>query len=253
MNARNTIIDFTHVYPIELRDELPNLDVIDVSDIQGTQMYCSDESLELLMERLSGCPPTGIHFIDNGNYHYVTGIFTLKIHRPYTLFLFDHHTDMQLPLIENVLSCGSWARMLLETDPFLKKLVVIGPERQAVQPLSRELRRRVLLIPEIPTADEYAEKVFSRDIPEIPAYISIDKDVLSTYFARTNWDQGTMTLPMMEKSISDIFSHRTVIGADICGECTLLEPASQLAEDLRINRETDEILFHFLLKEMRRE
>ena len=37
----------------------------------------------------------GIHFLDSGNYHYVTGIMTEQIKQGFSLILFDHHTDMQ--------------------------------------------------------------------------------------------------------------------------------------------------------------
>ena len=52
-----------------------------------------------------------------------------------------------------------------------------------------------------------------------PLYISIDKDVLDTNSARTNWDQGTLSLDEMKRILYLIMKHEQVIGIDVCGEC----------------------------------
>ena len=71
------ILDFTHIYtPDEIQKILPNVRLLDLSDIQETDMYCSPHACRKLKERLSGIGPEGIHFLDNGNYHYVTRLFT---------------------------------------------------------------------------------------------------------------------------------------------------------------------------------
>lgn len=107
---------------------------IDLSDISGTNMYCSEEAKEEIRKRLRPYGPCGIHFLDNGNYHYMTKFFVEKICEPYALVLFDHHSDM----------------------------------------------------------------------------------------------------------------HQTVIGVNICGECSLQEPLQKLLEDDRVNQATNRILYHFL-------
>ena len=38
----------------------------------------------------------GITFIGSGNYHYVSHLLLEEINKPFTLILFDHHTDMNL-------------------------------------------------------------------------------------------------------------------------------------------------------------
>ena len=35
--------------------------------------------------------------------------FVDKIKKPFSLVLFDHHTDMLQPMIHDLTSCGSWA------------------------------------------------------------------------------------------------------------------------------------------------
>ena len=92
------------------------------------------------------------------------------------------------------------------------------------------------------------EKDLNQIQKELPAYISIDKDVLDRYGARTNWNQGSMSVDTLQKLLSEVFRHQKVIGVDICGECSLEEPFSQLIEDEKVNGTTNAILYHFLSK-----
>ena len=55
-----------------------------------------------------------------------------------------------------------------------------------------------------------------------------------------------MNLAMLGRIVKEPFHHHRVIGVDICGECSLQEPAGELAEDLKIDEHTDEILYHIL-------
>ena len=84
----------------------------------------------------------------------------------------------------------------------------------------------------------------------VPAYISIDKDVLDRYWARTNWNQGHMSIRTLEMLLKEVFQNQEVIGVDICGECNLQEPLNQLVEDQKINHTTNDILYHFLSRYM---
>lgn len=81
---------------------------------------------------------------------------------------------------------------------------------------------------------------------KLPAYISVDKDVLNRYNARTNWNQGNMSVTTLKKLLREVFRLQRVIGVDICGECSLQEPFPEFLEDERINDVTNQILYHFL-------
>lgn len=72
-------------------------------------------------------------FVDSGNYHYVTRIFTDQIHSPFSLIVFDHHTDMQQPLMEGMMSCGDWAGMVLDQNPTLQQFILIGPAEDDIR------------------------------------------------------------------------------------------------------------------------
>jgi len=52
-----------------------------------------------------------------------------------------------------------------------------------------------------------------------PSYLSIDKDVLSERVARTNWDQGSLTLDDLQQVIAALAGR--IVGSDITGEVSI--------------------------------
>ena len=56
------------------------------------------------MIRRLGRAQEGIHFLDSGNYHYVSKIWMEKIEEEFELLVLDHHTDMQPPMFGDILS-----------------------------------------------------------------------------------------------------------------------------------------------------
>lgn len=57
---------------------------------------------------------------------------TDRIKRPFTLVVFDHHTDMQKPLVEGMTSCGDWALKVLKENVYLQQLILIGPDEKDI-------------------------------------------------------------------------------------------------------------------------
>ena len=86
--------------------------------------------------------------------------------------------------------------------------------------------------------------------PDLPLYISIDKDVLRKEDARTNWDQGGLALEQLLKWLELAFEKRKVIGADICGENPPDTARPVSGEDLQINSRTNRELLSFLKNRM---
>jgi arginase family enzyme len=91
-------------------------------------------------------------------------------------------------------------------------------------------------------------------------YITIDKDVLQSRSARTNWDQGELSLDGLIAWLGVIIGQRHVVGVDICGdysrptfggsaidvlrkrgEAFLDQPVARTRrdEDMRINEESN--------------
>lgn len=240
------IMDFTGTYGEQPFVRAGNFNWLDCRGIQGTDCYCDEEGEAALRELIAAFSPYGLHFLDSGNYHYLTKLWTDKIREPFSLVLFDHHTDMQPPMFEGLLSCGGWVKKMLDTNPFLQKVLIAGvPESEAVKVRSE----RVLAISEEEwmasglRAFEPVPALFcgrqsvcvqsvgmqslsgygtcdseDRQSSGIPIYISVDKDVLSKDFASTNWDQGGLTLELLSGAISMLFDRFNVIGMDVCGE-----------------------------------
>jgi hypothetical protein len=121
--SNHLILDFSHVYCDENIPRNDKLHWIHCSDIHECDLYCSDAAATEIHRRIDPYGTRGIHFLDSGNYHYVTKIMTDRIDEPFSLILFDHHTDMQSPMIEGMISCGDWARSVLLDNPQLQQLI----------------------------------------------------------------------------------------------------------------------------------
>ncbi len=210
-----TIIKMTDAYEYQsFFKEINNYSIVDCRDLEGTRCYLDDSAKETIIERITEFPSEGIHFIDSGNYHYLSLLWLNKITTPFSLVLFDHHPDNQPPSFGDITSCGGWVLEATETLENLKNVFTFGVGN------------------EIP----------AKDIPtDLPIYISIDKDVLSEEFAITDWDQGTMSLDEMISILKELFSGRKIIGVDICGDSG---ENAHFAYD--INNQTNRTLFDFL-------
>lgn len=129
----------------------------------------------------------------------------------------DHHPDMQPPLFQELLSCGCWVNRVLEENPYVEKVVLLGADAELVAAVPEPYRSRMVAYDESQIArDDRWENCFPKDLP---VYLSIDKDILSPSQVHTNWQQGTLTLSQLRNVILELFHHCRVSGADICGEC----------------------------------
>ena len=213
--------------------------LIKCSELKGTNAYCDPEAEEELRRRIRCVPgmPQGIHFLDNGNYHYLSALITEQIKIPYVLLLIDHHPDFRPPAFGEVLSCGSWVLRALRTQPLLRRVVMAGVDEALFQEEMDDFSgakdgngfpgeaasegegaaERICLVTDAGGSALTASVM--RQLPEgLPVFLSIDKDVLSTEEVRTNWDQGEMRLRDLLELVETVCKNRQVIGADICGE-----------------------------------
>ena len=72
---------------------------ITCQDIEGTNCYCDDAAKESLRERVRPYSYEGIHFLDSGNYHYMTILWLTSMYQPFCLLVYDNHTDRQPPAL----------------------------------------------------------------------------------------------------------------------------------------------------------
>ena len=199
-----------------------NISWVEVQELPGSNCYCDEEAAKVLKEKLEKFSAGGMHFIDSGNYHYMSRIWLEKLEVPFRLVVFDNHTDMQLPAFGGLLSCGGWIAASLEEIPLLEEVILIGPDqeafdqtepafRQKVQYLSREKLRTMTL--------EEKREFFEKLEMDYPMYISVDKDVLCKEDASTTWSQGDMTLEELCQFVEILLDKQQILGMDVCGEC----------------------------------
>ena len=186
----------------------------DFSYLEGTNCYCSPESAERIRGAVAELPLTAVHDIGTGDYHYVNLFWLERIREPFSLVLFDHHPDDQPAAFgDGLLSCGGWVAR------------------------ARELP---LLLTDVWIRDAQDFPALER-LPEGPVYLSIDLDVLSPAFARTDWDQGSMRLEDMLSALRGLAASRRVLGVDLCGGNVPEKGAAP--EDLALNASTGEALW----------
>ena len=229
-----TVMDFTGVYGRENFYRGKSTDWVDCRELMGTAFYCSEEAEAVLKEKIAGLPVRGIHFIDSGNYHYMTKLWTDRIQEPFSLILMDHHTDTQPPVFPGMLSCGGWVKDILDQNPFIKSAVLLGMPEQGIGQIPGGCLEKVKAL----TEDQilYSEEWKKLKIEE-EVYLSVDKDILSKKELDTNWDQGNLSLDRLLEVISFFLDSHKVIGADICGACPndCLGDGSEIRKDDRIN------------------
>ena len=179
---------------------------IDCSDIEGCRRYCDSDAWAEIGRRCAGIPVEDVHFIDSGDYHYLSLLWLLKIDKPFVLIVFDHHTDAQAPAFEGLISCGGWVEEAVEKNPRLEHAYIIGCRRDhgGDAPVTN---------PKITLLDHLTEIT---SLPDLPVYLSIDKDVLAGL--PSDWDNGDMPLEELLDGVASLRDR--LLAVDICGECT---------------------------------
>ncbi len=222
----------------------------DASKIRGTNGYLDSEAKSEIQRIFCRQDFKSVHFIDSGNYHYLSKLWTDRICENFDLVVFDHHSDMQKPAFEGMLSCGSWIRAVLEENPFLKTLHLIGVKDELAAEIDLKYSSKINLYLESECgASDFAEQTLSRlcnqHSTSVPVYISVDKDVLPETEVKTNWDGGSLPFRKLLQILSGIFESRTVIGVDICGEPSIQDKFQNL-QNFEFNDRINEILTKFL-------
>lgn len=219
MDTYIDILNFDDTYKQEDYYKKVEFTWIDLSDMRNVNRYCERESLLKLYTRIKNKKRTNMTFIGNGNYHYVTYLLLKDIKQPFTLVLFDNHTDMMKPPCSDIISCGSWVRASLNNLTNLKKVVVIGPDEELTKTAEEFDRNRVVFFTkqDIDSRKDILS-FLSREIITDKVYVSIDKDILSPEEVKTNWDQGSMKLKDLVMIVDKLQRKKEVFGVDVCGE-----------------------------------
>ena len=292
-----TVQDFTGIYDYqpfmqELREKAAKsagIHWLDCTKIVGTDCYCDDDAIKEINDLIDNAERSSkginvsnsvnnsinnstetvpqIHFFDNGNYHYMSKLWTDRIQEPFSLIVFDHHPDMQPPRFGGILSCGGWVLEVLKSNAFVQNVIIIGVADRLVD----EIRAEIASYPSDARNDDicildkvsfFKESELEKEIPlssfiyqqnslSSNIYLSIDKDALAPAYAATNWDQGSLSTEVLKATIADLAANHKIIGIDICGERSHdFEGSEQhtIQEADAINNNLNRELFDFLQK-----
>lgn len=199
-----------------------NISRVEVQELPGSNCYCDGDAMETLRQKLEEFDADGIHFIDSGNYHYMSRIWLEKLNTPFRLVVFDNHTDMQPPAFGGLLSCGGWVAASLEELPLLKEVLLVGPDQEAFDQTEPVLQEKVRFLSRERLREMTMEEkvLFFEELSvDLPVYLSVDKDVLCAEDASTTWSQGDMTLEELGQFVAILLEKQDILGMDVCGEC----------------------------------
>lgn len=209
-----------------------------LEDLSGTNCYCDEAAVRAIREKIGEFTLSGIHFIDSGNYHYMTRIWMDKAKNPFSLLVFDNHTDMQPPAFGGLLSCGGWIADALESVKLLDHVFLVGPDQPAFDQVQQTYKERVTFLSRedlqaarqtdsssgvaasfLEMLSEYEKKAGKLS----PVYLSVDKDVLNEQEVKTTWSQGDMSLTELKSCLEELQSFLKarklpLQAADVCGE-----------------------------------
>jgi len=230
------------------------LDLLDLGP--KLRLWSSERTFRRFTERLrerprhSG-PAPEIFFVGSGDYHHLTPAFLTDLPEPVSLIHFDNHPDWVHFAPRR--HCGSWVNQALKL-PNIERIVTLGPCSDDLQNPQIKggnlgaLKRGVLqlfpwqhppskvwgrvgdgaghqqqenLLHWNNLADQDWSAFLERMIASLPTqavWITIDKDVLASEDAATNWDQGQMRLSHLLQAIRSLAASKRIIGIDICGE-----------------------------------
>lgn len=230
------------------------LDLLDLGP--QLRLWSTERTYRRFTERLgqrpvhSG-PQPEIFFVGSGDYHHLTPAFLAGLQEPVSLIHFDNHPDWVRFAPRR--HCGSWVNRALRL-PHIQRIVTLGPCSDDLHnPQLRggnlgALRQgRLQLFP----WQHEPSKVWGRigdgaghrqqenqlhwrnlagldwtafleqlidSLPTQAIWITIDKDVLASADAATNWDQGGMRLAHLLQALRSLAAAKRILGIDVCGE-----------------------------------
>lgn len=206
----------------------------ELSDLSGCNCYCDAEASDRIRKEIQAFTGKGLHFIDSGNYHYMTRLWLEKLQIPFRLLVFDNHTDMQPPAFGGLLSCGGWIAASLEELPLLQEVILVGPDEDSYTQVEPDLQQKVLFLSREKLSTmttEEKEGFFNNLSEDLPLYVSVDKDVLCKGDASTTWSQGDMHLSELMSFLELVLERQNILGMDVCGECDMDSSSEDFLND----------------------
>ena len=210
---KTTIFDFSGMYPRDLSCDVS----LSLGEMEGTNLYCSEEAEAGIRFLIREAGVEGIHLIDHGNYHYVSKLYLDEIREETALIVLDHHTDLQAPGLFDLLSCGNWIRAVIGKNPYVKRICLLGPSKHAFAELEEEMAAKVDYLSEEELSKVDLKAWLQERCEGKKVWLSVDLDLLSKSVFETNWDQGEMSLGEMKGILRTVQALPGLTGIDLCG------------------------------------
>ncbi|MDY0407036.1 hypothetical protein P5G51_018330 [Virgibacillus sp. 179-BFC.A HS] len=121
MDSKIVMLNFDRSYLHQDFFKNESVQWIDFADMLGVHMFCEKHTAQQITAAFPENMDRKLAFLGGGNFHYVSYLLLSKITKPFSLVLFDHHTDMMPSPSEELISCGSWVLKALEKLPHCKK------------------------------------------------------------------------------------------------------------------------------------
>ncbi len=242
LTNRPLILDFDGA----LRD-LSGAEVLPFADWQEVVRFgCGLGTWRKLRQEFADRLPAshGTVLLGSGDFHHLTHLLVERLSREprFDVVVCDNHPDnMRFPF---GIHCGSWVRHVAAL-PQVRRVHVVGItsadigwrhawENHLWSLYAGKLRywsvgvdtgwARLLGLAagfsshadKTALVDAFIEAISADDTP---VYLSIDKDVLASHVARTNWDQGCFDLPDLQRLIEGLSGR--LIGSDITGDVSI--------------------------------
>lgn len=221
-------MDFSGVFSFEAFASADAISTVDLRSLRGTDCYCDSAAASAIRRAIAPFPAFGVHFLDSGNYHYATKFWIEKIPHPFSLVVFDHHTDAQPPAWgDGLLSCGGWIAGVVAANPNLRDVLVAGPPAASTTEVPPETAAKITFLCEegLLAGDGGWRAAVER--LHGPVYLSVDKDVLREEDVAVNWDQGALGADSLFALLDELAARHPIVGMDVCGE-----PAAGEAADI---------------------
>jgi len=95
------LMNFSGVFADEGWDAViasqPGSSTLDLSGIEGARRYCDTDAQTAITQAIAPHPLKAVHWIDTGDYHYLTALWLRRLTDPVDLLLLDNHPDDQAP------------------------------------------------------------------------------------------------------------------------------------------------------------
>ncbi len=244
-NIQIQIFDFEDIYAKQswYQQHGKHIKNLGLELTKGVNGYCSIDAQEKLKQACTAMQMPVITLLGSGNYHYLTYFLLQQIKQPFSLVLFDFHSDMQAGFSDSLLSCGNWLSFAIRDCPHMKQVFICGISEQYIPSATSISSKSIYYFTEEMIHSHTWLLTFER-LNRYPLYVSIDKDVFDINLAHTNWDQGSMERDMIQSFFDYIFHKMELVGGDICGECSVDYSHVSFKENQRCNNDINNYLIN---------